>query len=817
MATVTTNTNINGVTYASAETITISAGAILTIDAQNAADVTKLATLPGTIQCITSGRLRVLNNSTTTPLVITLSGNSKDFQFEKNGIMECVGAPIQIGTGNGSTQTFSFSASPLNTIPYPSYVEVETASGSGVYMPWVVIPTAGYTVVQSASEFTGSYDGRVLFWNGSTRQLSCGDNTNGMSIPNGAKVRIANIYLHSASNNATPSSRTLIDAASTGILDWSWVSCSNAIYFANSGMGQATINNCGFCSQFSINNINSSCSINGLALCPDTEQTTVAVVFSLSNINGDLSAENIATYTSGLVTGGGKNTLSACVSVVALSNLWFARKPGRSSLSDETLVLAFLIPKTGDNAQIDDLIVIGGRLELTNISNLIITNLKHCAEHGTTQQTTLLDHLLALTNAQNIKIIGVTNAGTTAPRSGLINADALCSSIQIYNANYNGNNAATGIITSGNGTSVEVYNSSFPNFRTSTVVLDSPATSLQSYNKVVNCRLSLASGTATTDGSKGHTHDLSPCNGSGMSTTMAGADTYAFANLIDLGLTPTNGSIVCGPFGSYSALTISGSAQFDQAGGIELPASGDTVEVESLFSMHGVTSFQNTSPVYTYTESSVLSTDSTTAPTSMTFEFAVKTPAGSYGSYQALSGANLSAALSSLSGYDSDDGFYMKIKITTTTTDSTRIINQVYMPTNVDNTYIAPDASLTIRGAEATDYVEMHLSSDDSLLYTFTGSGVKSFAASSYFQQNVYFIRYNVGSVELMRTEANPISLNLGDNGNVDLFLGAEIQLVEAPDVASIKSLVDLYLDAAISSRAAQSSNLTTNKFLGLK
>jgi hypothetical protein len=177
----------------------------------------------------------------------------------------------------------------------------------------------------------------------------------------------------------------------------------------------------------------------------------------------------------------------------------------------------------------------------------------------------------------------------------------------------------------------------------------------------------------------------------------------------------------------------------------------------------------------------------------------------------------LSAALSSLSGYDSDDGFYMKIKITTTTTDSTRIINQVYMPTNVDNTYIAPDASLTIRGTEVTDYIEMHLSSDDSLIYTFTGSGLKSFAASSYFQQNVYFIRYNSSAVELMRTEANPISLSLGDNGNVDLFIGAEIQLVEAPDVASIKSLVDLYLDAAISSRAAQSSNLTTNKFLGLK
>lgn len=88
MATVSTSQNINAVTYISAEDITITSGAVLTVDAQVPADVTKITTLPGSLICATSGKLRLVNTSTSTPLVLTLSGNTKDFRFEKNGIFE---------------------------------------------------------------------------------------------------------------------------------------------------------------------------------------------------------------------------------------------------------------------------------------------------------------------------------------------------------------------------------------------------------------------------------------------------------------------------------------------------------------------------------------------------------------------------------------------------------------------------------------------------------------------------------------------------------------------------------------------------------
>jgi hypothetical protein len=167
MATVSTSTNLNSVARASGEDVTITNGAVLTIDAQVPADVTSLATLLGITSCQTSGKLRIVNTSTTTPIVVSVFNAADDFRFEKNGILETRGAPIEVGTGNGGVQTFDISSFPSNY--WPSVVQVETASGSGVFLPWVVIPTAGVTETHSTSEFGAKRDGRVIFYNHTTK------------------------------------------------------------------------------------------------------------------------------------------------------------------------------------------------------------------------------------------------------------------------------------------------------------------------------------------------------------------------------------------------------------------------------------------------------------------------------------------------------------------------------------------------------------------------------------------------------------------------------------------------------------------------
>lgn len=201
MAIVTSNTNLTSVSYTAGEIIEIRNGATLTINSTP-------ATRPGTIQCITSGKLRIENNSTTTPIVIELQDNTRDLRFEGNGILEIRGAPIELGTGTGASQTFDFATLFSGALTDITYVEVETASGSNEYMPWHIIDvTPEFYDVLGAGNVTnlnpvGSYiatevDGLqpVFFWDSLLRTLTSGDGTNGLSVPSGCKIRIPNILI----------------------------------------------------------------------------------------------------------------------------------------------------------------------------------------------------------------------------------------------------------------------------------------------------------------------------------------------------------------------------------------------------------------------------------------------------------------------------------------------------------------------------------------------------------------------------------------------------------------------------------------------
>jgi hypothetical protein len=194
MAIVTTSQNITAVSYTAGEIIEIRNGATLTIDATP-------ATRPGTIQCITSGKLRVENSSTTIPIVVALEDMARDFRFEGNGVMEVRGAMMELGTGTGSAQTFDFSTLYSGVLTDVTYVEVEQTAGSGDYMPWHIVEVASryYHVgrVADRGSVTSDFDGNqpVFFFNSDTRVLSSGNGTNGMSVPSGCKIRIPNILL----------------------------------------------------------------------------------------------------------------------------------------------------------------------------------------------------------------------------------------------------------------------------------------------------------------------------------------------------------------------------------------------------------------------------------------------------------------------------------------------------------------------------------------------------------------------------------------------------------------------------------------------
>jgi hypothetical protein len=197
MAIITTNTNLSSLTITAGEVLDIRNGATLTINSTP-------SVLPGNISCITSGKLRIENNSTTTPIRVPLLDMNRDFRFEGNGVMEVRGQMMEIGTGTGASQSFNFATLYSGVINDITYVEVETASGSGEYTPWGIVPidpiyfNVGRTDGGGAiSEFVGTpyAAGKVAFWHDTNKTLSFGDNTNGWSVPTGCKIRIPNILI----------------------------------------------------------------------------------------------------------------------------------------------------------------------------------------------------------------------------------------------------------------------------------------------------------------------------------------------------------------------------------------------------------------------------------------------------------------------------------------------------------------------------------------------------------------------------------------------------------------------------------------------
>jgi hypothetical protein len=219
MAIVTTSQNITSVSYAQAEIIEIRNGATLTISASP-------ATRPGTIQCITSGKLRIENSSTTVPLILDLHDMTHDLRFEAGGILEIRGAPMSLAVGTGAAQTYDFTVLFGGVIKTMTYVEVEEVAGNGVFMPWPVIQedpkfnlntgllnTIGGAA--PASFAAGNTDaGKVLFWHETNRTLRCGDGTEGAVIPTGCAVRIPNIYV---SNRLLTNSTTVLSILTTGV------------------------------------------------------------------------------------------------------------------------------------------------------------------------------------------------------------------------------------------------------------------------------------------------------------------------------------------------------------------------------------------------------------------------------------------------------------------------------------------------------------------------------------------------------------------------------------------------------------------------
>lgn len=246
MATIVVNSskNISAVTYAAGDILQINPSnlaikAVLTIDAQNPSDVSKLeSTPPLSIQIQNNARFEILNTSTTTPLIVkfsaltgSISGSGSYVKFLAKGDW------ISLGTTTGLDAQQISTVIAGKTIDWPSMIQIEKTPGSGEYISLTNIHGnySDSNAVVPANKFTFSQVGKntelgaFFEYNETTNTIVLGSAaTGGWVPPAGCNIRIPNIHITSVTSAALSGTSSRFNPLATiSEVEWDCVSVSN--------------------------------------------------------------------------------------------------------------------------------------------------------------------------------------------------------------------------------------------------------------------------------------------------------------------------------------------------------------------------------------------------------------------------------------------------------------------------------------------------------------------------------------------------------------------------------------------------------------
>lgn len=731
--------HINGITNPTAGTTNYTAGDTLDISGGETLDYDENAgVIPGTIQAIsgTPGTINVENSSTTTPIIVNLNLETSNIASTVEGLFRVRGQWIQIATGTGAiSQTIDFSSTgPMGVaIDLPVAVWVETGhtedrylSGNGLATPGYFKPffncyeTTDTLAINILTDYYGDLDhGNVFQFNRTTKLATfgkggaVGTSNGGAVIPNGARVLFPNIHFTSTNLHATAASRNEVINANQGNCDISIASFSPNWVFGRGGsngfFGSGTSIITDVCFAYGglfQANIGSS-TFRGLAIGMIYNAVNTTTLH-IAGAVGEVYMSDLFMITKQTSAGTYGMRINGCTAIAEWGKTHINYHNTAVSADRNPIYCDYVAPSTDEQLQVGPLYIIGGRCLFIYDSNIHIVGYT-----GSDRATAVADTVnanaglhLSSTALFSVKTVRAMTNGCS-PRGAIISFDGapyLCGvSDVIYDARSNSDSAVT------HGGARSYYANIQVNNTRTRMMAGSQLGSVKVRNSNVYSNIATqAAGPYLTVGS----FQEWVMGTSGSYTGVYGSDTNAFQT-VWTNNTKTAGILRIGPLTNDSLedsmTVVNGTPGTDfvmaKNGSLILINSGVELQWAGKYPIRGITDF--TSGTYTDTGGN--------ENTGVTYEYAMKNPQDqTWGSwFVGTTSANWQTALSALTGYDSDIGFDLKLKITTTTA-STGLYNRWFsyagMTCTPDSTWTPAEVGfipMTFSGAVAGSTVRL--------------------------------------------------------------------------------------------------------------
>lgn len=506
------------------------------------------------------------------------------------------------------------------------------------------------------------------------------------------------VFLAMAATSVSGNSRVFLDSFEGGKLNWSKVSFGH--FYAISQGAQSlslsdvfTIGGCSFGSTTSNVTVSNYCN------SPYPTNDLSGVIFT--TVLGSLSLDKV--YSAATGVGSNTNALPVQIlnnqNVIKSENIEGYTTARNGNGNPNAIVYTSCV--MADGVYIKNNTCIGGKFSATNMSRFEVDGIDHSDQCSGVSSSLAILEAIYPQNVQNCVIRNVTKCTDgAAPRSSILRTDANCKNIYFVNINYDSSSNAGPQALLGN--NIYVVNSNFGTVRdTGTSALASSGlANAETADTVLFQNVQF-----TVPDSYTNENGLGLCSRifyeyvSGHSSWWRSSATYAvnyleygpFFVLLDSGSTSA-GTLHCVFPNKVSRdiLDLSGTAYVDNGGSLRLPTNGDYGIIKSYQPLRTITGFSATA---------VDPEDTNTA--NLQYDFELQNYGGTFtGTWTSLTAANLQTKLAALTGYDSDKGLSIRIKVTATSTNATNRVINIRMFTTNDSTPNLPAALIdyTITG-----------------------------------------------------------------------------------------------------------------------